>query len=131
MSVALAYRFLLYLDEDSRATDVIRLLRSAFMDVLTSSEAGMDGESDEEQLAFAAANGRVIVTGNIGHFRRLNREYQDAGQSHPGIILWEQSRLSVGERARRILRLWVAVSGEDMVNREEFLSQWGEDRPVR
>lgn len=127
VSVSLAYRVLLYLDEDSQATDVVRLLRAALMDVLTSTEGGMDGKSDEAQLAFAAANGRAIFTGNVGHFRRLNREYQELGRSHQGIILWEQSRLSVGERARRLIRLWESVSALDMVNREEFLSRWGDD----
>ncbi len=81
--------------------------------------------SQTKQLAFAANAGRVIYTGNIGDFRRLNRQYQDAGRSHNGIILLAQSTISLGEQGRRLVRIWQAISAEDMVNREEFLSQWG------
>ena len=83
------------------------------------------GQSDEQQLAFATNSGRVVYTANIRDFRKLSRDYQRAGLSHRGLILWEQSRLSAAEQARRILRIWETVSAADMVNREEFLSQWG------
>jgi hypothetical protein len=125
-SVPLAQRFLLYFDEDSQATDVLDVLRAALMNVLTSTEARMDGQKDQAQLAFAAGAGRVIYTGNIRDFRRLNRQYQESGRSHAGMVLLAQSTISLGEQARRILRLWETVSAEEMVNREEFLSQWGE-----
>lgn len=86
----------------------------------------MDGQKDEAQLAFAAEVGRVIYTGNIRDFRRLNRQYQESGRSHSGIVLLAQSTMSLGEQARRLQRLWESLSAADMVNREEFLSQWGD-----
>jgi hypothetical protein len=126
MPVPLLLRFLLYLDEDSHSNLVAALLVREGLDVLRSTDAAMDGQSDEQQLAFATNCGRVVYTANIRDFRKLSRDRQRTGLSHGGLILWEQSRLSAAEQARRILRIWETVSAADMVNREEFLSQWGE-----
>jgi hypothetical protein len=66
----------------------------------------------------------VLVTSNIDDFYDLHSKLLMQHQSHSGIVAIQQQNLSVGERMRRLVRLWSAVSAEDMVNRVEFLSHW-------
>lgn len=81
------------------------------------------------QLEFATRQGRVLYTSNARDFNVLHRAYIESGQTHAGIILRYGRRFSIGEQARRIIRIWEALSAEEMVNRVESLSHWGEDRP--
>jgi len=59
------------------------------------------------------------MTSTICNSKLLRRN-----QSHSGIVAIQQQSLSVGERMRRLIKLWSAVNAEDMVNRIEFLSHW-------
>ena len=127
MTIPLDDRFRLYLDADSQDWVIVRAFVQVGMDVLTSNDAGMAESPDEEQIAFAVANQRVILTANIKDYRRLCGEHQARGESHPGVILRRQD-LPVGEQIRRIVRMWETVSASEMADREEFLSAWGEDR---
>jgi len=45
--------------------ELVRGLRSQGIDVLTAAEAGMTRRSDEEQLGFAAAQGRTLFSFNV------------------------------------------------------------------
>ena len=60
-------------------------LRRLGHDVLTVAEVDLAGLGipDEEVLAFAHADGRVILTHNRKHFRNLH----DAGRPHSGMVL--------------------------------------------
>lgn len=64
------------------------------------------------------------VTSNIDDFYDLHSKLLMQNQSHSGIVAIQQQSLSVGERMRRLIKFWSAVSAEDMVNRIEFLSHW-------
>lgn len=57
----------LYFDEDSSDQVVVNALRSRHVDVLTAVDAARTGKPDAEQLGFAMANGRAIVTANVGN----------------------------------------------------------------
>lgn len=114
----------LYLDEDSSSHALAHNLRLRGIDVLTVLEAGRSGQSDDEQLEFATAQGRVIYSCNKGDFQRLHTTYLSQGRNHAGIILAPQQRYSVGEQARRLLRLIKAKSAAEMQNSLEFLSKW-------
>lgn len=105
-------------------SDLVRALRARGIDVLTASEAGMIGRSDEGHLKWAADQGRVLYTFNIGDFYRIHREYLAQGQSHAGIILARQQRYSVGEQTRRLLKLIATRSADEMKNQVEFLNAW-------
>jgi hypothetical protein len=63
----------LYIDEDAMSRALIRGLRSRGIDVTTTLEEGMVGQSDRAQLEYAAATGRVFFTFNIGDFCRLHK----------------------------------------------------------
>ena len=115
----------LYMDEDSMDAHLVRALRARHVDVVTSEEAGMRERTDEEQLAYATAQGRVIYSFNVGHFSQLHADYLSKRQRHTGIVLAPQQRYSVGEQMRRLLRLIGMRSAEDMKNQVEFLNSWG------
>ena len=75
----------LYTNENI-ASQVVRDLRALGHDVLTSLEAGNANRSvdDQDVLAFAASQNRILVTRNRPHFLRLHRHRTAA---HAGIIV--------------------------------------------
>lgn len=115
----------LYLDEDSRSLGLFQGLRDKGVDVTTALEAGMLGTSDDEQLAWATTQGRVLYSFNRRDFFRLHTEYLSQGKSHAGILLAQQQQFSIGEQVRRILTLSAAKSAEEMESQIEFLGAWG------
>jgi hypothetical protein len=58
--------------------------------------------SDEDQLAFATAEGRAIYTFNATDFRRLHRLWQAVGRAHAGIIISEDLNDNLSEMTRRL-----------------------------
>jgi len=114
-----AIRF--FMDEDVYAAAVQALRRSGF-NVVSTSEAGRCGQSDEAQLAWAAAEGRALVTFNVAHFAALHAAWLRSGRHHGGIVV--SSQRAVGDFVRRLLRLARELSAEAMRDRLEFLSDW-------
>ena len=104
--------------------DLVRGLRSREIDLVTAAEAGMIRRTDKDHLSFAAAQGRVLYSFNVGDFHEIHSEWTASGRNHGGIILAQQKRYSTGEQIRRLLRLVGSLTAEAMRNREEFLSRW-------
>jgi Domain of unknown function (DUF5615) len=50
-------------------------------------ERELDGWEDEQLLALATDEGRVMVTFNVGDFARITTEWAAAGTSHAGCLL--------------------------------------------
>jgi predicted nuclease of predicted toxin-antitoxin system len=69
---------------------VVERLQQLGHDVLTTKEAGNanQGVSDEEVLAFAVSEERIVLTFNYNHFKRLHRFYPD----HFGIIICTEDK---------------------------------------
>jgi hypothetical protein len=103
-------RPLAYADEDVDAR-VIGALRKRGFDVVTAREAGLLGRGDDEHMDHAAIAGRVLLTCNRRHFRRLHAQLQRAGQLHPGVALLPKSsnveRMVV--RAAMLLDWWATL----------------------
>jgi predicted nuclease of predicted toxin-antitoxin system len=116
--------FPLLFDEDASRRAVAHALRQAGVDALTAMDAGLLGAPDEEQLAFATAAGRALLTFNVGDFARLNAAWLARGRPHAGLILANQRRWPVGELVRRILHLHAVRSAAEMRSRLEYLSNW-------
>lgn len=114
-----------YFDEDSMQRGLVDALRIREVDVLTALEADMIERTDEEHLRFADIAGRVLYSFNVADFCRLDAEFQMAGFSHAGIVVARQQQFSIGEQMRRLLKLQAARSPEEMINRVEFLGNWG------
>jgi len=100
----------LYVDEDAMAGILVRGLRAREIDVTTVFEQEMTGKSDEEQLRYAAEQGRTLYTFNVGDFCRLHTEYLTIGSYHAGIIVVYRKRYTVGEQIRRLSDLIQTVS---------------------
>jgi predicted nuclease of predicted toxin-antitoxin system len=103
-----------YLDEHV-ANAVARGLRARGTDVITVAEAGLRGRSDEEQLAWARGQGRVLFSQDVD-FLRLHAQ----GRPHAGIV-HAPPNATIGRIVRSLLLVRDALSAEEMENRVEFL----------
>ena len=112
----------LYLDEDAMRASIVRALRARHVDVATALEANLIGCPDEEHLACATGQGRVLFSFNRGDFAQLHQMYLAGGRHHAGIVISDQ--LATGVIPRRLLRLLNALSPAEMHDRLEYLSRW-------
>jgi hypothetical protein len=110
-----------FTDEDLYA-NAAAILRSSGFDAISTPEAGRLGSIDEDQLAWAAGEARVLVTFNVADFARLHHDWMTRGRSHAGLVVSQQRPL--GDLIRRLLRLGRTLSADDMCNRLEYLSNW-------
>jgi hypothetical protein len=115
----------LYIDEDAMHLELVSALRLNNVDTLTAIDAGRIQVPDETQLQFAAAAGRVLYTFNVADFHELHSQWVATNTNHYGRVMARQQRYSVGDQLRRLLHLIRSSSSEQMMNRVEFLSQWG------
>jgi predicted nuclease of predicted toxin-antitoxin system len=100
-------------------------LRGRGYDVLTTEEAGKDTATDEEQLVFATADNRAILTFNIRDFAPLHQAWQAASQSHTGIIVSQQlGSRQYGLLLQRMLRFLNQFTAEEMRNNLVHLEQF-------
>jgi predicted nuclease of predicted toxin-antitoxin system len=87
-------------------------LRRLGHDVLTSYESGQAGQAtpDEDVLAFAVAEGRVLVTLNRKHFVRLHREQPE----HAGIIVctFDLDFVALAQRIHAALVAQLQMAGQ-------------------
>jgi len=77
----------LYLDDDSVAAALVRLMRQAGHDVLLPRDIGMMGAEDPVHLTCAIREGRVMLTGNYDDFEDLHDLVLQAQGHHPGILV--------------------------------------------
>jgi Domain of unknown function (DUF5615) len=67
---------------------IAQQLRAKGYDVVSAvADPALVGLPDDQVLAYATAEGRVLVTANIKDFVPLDGRYRAAGQSHAGLIL--------------------------------------------
>jgi hypothetical protein len=91
-------------------------LRQRGVDVTTTLGARLAGASDEDQLAFAVAQGRVFVTRDR-HFLVLHSR----GVAHAGIAFWHSKRRNVGQLVLDLVLLRRAATAEETRGRVEYL----------
>jgi hypothetical protein len=56
----------LYLDEDSMRLALVEALRARSVEVITALDQGLVERADEDHLEYAAAQGRVLYSYNVG-----------------------------------------------------------------
>ena len=105
----------LHLDESVRNAIAVGM-RSRGADVTTTAEAGLLGASDEDHIAYALSEGRVIVT-HDDDFLAL----ASSGIEHAGICYCRQQKHSIGELLRTLLVVRECCSQDDMRGHVEFL----------
>jgi hypothetical protein len=93
-------------------------LRQHGIDVLTVQEAGRCGLADVDQLAFATAQERVLVTHDTDYLALAA-----SGVAHAGIA-WSDSakcRLAIGQFIHILVLLYAVTDRDQMRNRVEYL----------
>ena len=91
-------------------------LRRRAIDISTTPEQGMIGQSDEQQLEFGLSQDRVIFTQDTD-FLRLHR----AGYPHAGIVYCPQKSKSIGEILQGLILIWEVLDSEEIKNHLEYL----------
>lgn len=109
----MAIRF--HLDE-SMPNAVAEGLRRRGHDVTTSVEVGLLAARDDEQLAFATREGRVLITRDQD-FLRLHAENQE----HAGVIFWTEHRRTLGPFIRAVDALFIDRTQEELRGDVVFL----------
>ena len=106
----MSLRFLL--DEDI-SRRVAEGLRATGVDDVSVQEIGRGGirVPDGEQLAYATAQGRVLVTYNRHDFQDLDAKWREEGRQHAG-ILWCLERVIMRSAIGALIRALVAASRE-------------------
>ena len=90
-------------------------LRRRGADVTTTTDAGLVGASDPQQLAYALAEGRVFFTEDRDFLALA------AGAEHAGIASCDQSTRTIGQIVRGLELIWEVYEPEEMRNRVEFI----------
>ena len=104
-----------HLDESVRSA-VAQGLRSHGVDVTTTVDAGLSGATDEEQLSYARAQQRVLVTHDDDFMALAAR-----GGEHAGICYCHQQKHSIGNLLQILLVVHECCTPEEMCGHVEFL----------
>lgn len=91
-------------------------LRKRGIDVLTAQDAGRCGFDDKDQLAFATAHARVVVTFD-SDFLNLHR----AATPHAGIAWSPAEKHGVGSLVAALELLHGVLTAADMIDHVEYL----------
>lgn len=96
------------LTDEHYATDIAIALRAAGHDAAAVLELGMTGTADEALLAFAAGQGRALLTNNVRDFATIAVLWARGGQEHHGLLFTSDESLP---RGRGTIGLYVEVLG--------------------
>jgi predicted nuclease of predicted toxin-antitoxin system len=118
----------LYTDADVHGR-LAGLIRKQGYSARSTVEEGNDDLSDEDQLEFASARNRAILSHNYKDFAPLHRKWQREGKHHSGIILSPQ--LALGELLRRTLRLLNYFTADEMRDSLVHLSNFADHKQDR
>lgn len=91
-------------------------LRRHGIDVTVSGEVGLIEAEDEEQLAFAGAQGRVLVTQDRDHLVLSTN-----GFPHAGIAYWKKNTRTIGQIIAAIVKLNETLEPADMIGNIQWL----------
>jgi hypothetical protein len=96
-------------------------------DVIQFLNTEQPGVDDEPLLAFAAAEGRAVLTYNVRHFVPLVRRWYETGREHAGVILSTQQPPE--KLLKQVERLLASLSADDMKNTCRWLQEFKGDSP--
>ncbi len=91
-------------------------LRRRGIDVTTTPEAGLMSATDEAQIAYAVAQGRILFTQDCDILR-----LHATGLAHPGIAYCGKDTKSIGDIIRGLVLIWELLEPDEMSKRVEFL----------
>lgn len=108
-------RIRFHLDENVDPAIADGLVRRG-VDVTTSQEAALLNSSDDRQIEFAAAEGRVLVTHDDDFLSRAQ-----LGVDHAGIAYCHLQSRSIGKIIAALMLIFDCLESDDMRNHVEFL----------
>jgi predicted nuclease of predicted toxin-antitoxin system len=91
-------------------------LRRHGIDVTTATDAGLLHAHDDQHVAFALADGRMIFTEDDDYLALNGR-----GIPHAGIAYCHQQTRTVGEIIDSLVLIWEIYEPEEVANRIEYL----------
>jgi hypothetical protein len=91
-------------------------LRRRGIDVTTSTDAGLLGAADEQQLAFSASQNRVLVALDADFL-----ELHAADAAHAGIAYCSPGRRTLGELVSMLCLMHDCMSEDEMQGRLQYL----------
>ncbi len=95
---------------------IAHALRRRGVEVSTTTEAGLLGAGDDDQLAYALAEHRVLVTHDPDLIALAHRD-----RTHAGIAYCDQERRSLRSVMQSLLLMWEVLSPEEMEGHVEYL----------
>ena len=104
-----------HLDESADGR-VARALARRGMDVTTPADAGLLGAADQEHLAFALAENRVLVTQDADFL-----ELHHAGTQHAGIAYYPPGKRTTGELVTFLCLMHDCLDSDEMRGRLQYL----------
>jgi hypothetical protein len=96
------------MDEDSMDQRLAQALRARGVDVQAALDASMVERADEDHLAHAAEQDRVLYSFNVEDFYRLHTRFLEQGRTHAGVVLARNSAMRWANKCGTCLRLWCA-----------------------
>lgn len=101
---------------------ILRGLRRSHpqIDVRTVTEVGLAGRPDREILAWAAAEGRLLVTQDIRTMTAEHSEFVQGGNTSAGVVFILRD-VSIGRAISDLALICGASTAEDWINRTDFL----------
>ncbi len=96
------------------------LRRSPRLDVVRVQDIGLDATDDREILAWAAAEGRLLLSHDVQTMTRFAADRLAAGERMAGLVLLPQVR-SVGAVIDAVLQLLEEAEGSPLVGRIVYL----------
>lgn len=91
-------------------------LRRRGIDVTTTPEVGLLGATDEDQLRFCLAQGRVIFSYDEDLLRLAA-----SGVEHSGVVYCQQRKRSIGDIVRGLVLVWERLDPPDLAGQVRFL----------
>ena len=95
------------------------LRRVPTIDFRTATAAGLAGLADQEVLARAAHDGRILVTHDLATMPEHFGEFVKSRRS-PGLIVVPQ-HLPVGQAADDLILIWTVTEADEWIDRVVFL----------
>jgi hypothetical protein len=95
---------------------VARGVRQPGIDVLTAHDAGRCGLPDQDQLAFATVEERVLVTFDPDYLALHN-----SGVNHAGVAWCQATKYTIGPLVQLLILLHAVSDRAGMRNRVEYL----------
>lgn len=95
------------------------LRREPIIDFQTAQAVKLSGLDDEDVLAIAAEEGRLLVTHDRKTIPRYSAEFIKS-QVSPGVLIVPQ-KLPVAKVVEDLILVWVASEAEEWINRMHFL----------